>query len=71
MNCHPYISKVAIATATENEKDLYGKNISCHSVTVEWFSIQVLVNFEIFKPSFNLSLSLIRAQIFCYKKNKI
>ena len=26
----------------------------CHPVTVEWFSMQILVNFEIFKPSRNL-----------------
>ena len=57
--------------AAENEKDLYGKNTSCYPVIFEWFCIQVLVNFEIFKLSCNPSLLHLRAQIVCYKKNKI
>ena len=43
------MSKVAIATAAENE----GNN-SCHPVTLGCFSIQLLVNSEIFKLSLNL-----------------
>ena len=47
-----YISKVMIlAMATNNCKDLYGENNSCHPVMVEWISIQILVNFEMFKLS--------------------
>ena len=42
--------KEAIATAAKNEKDLYANNF-CHPVLVEWFSIQILVHFELFKPS--------------------
>ena len=34
---------------------------------LEWFSIQVLVNSEIFKPSLNLSLTHLRTQIACYE----
>ena len=37
-------------------------------VTVEWFSIQLLVNSEMFKLSLNLSLMHLRAQIACYAK---
>ena len=32
----------------KNWKDLYEKNF-CDPVMLEWFSIQILVNFEIFK----------------------
>ena len=39
------------ATAAENCKGLYGENNSCHPVTLEWFSIQILVNLETFKLS--------------------
>ena len=35
----------------------YGKNKSCLPVAVEWFSIQIFVNFGIFKLSLNLSSS--------------
>ena len=41
--------------------------IQCHPVTLEWFSIQVLVNSEIFKLSLNLSLTHLMAQITCYE----
>ena len=34
---------------------------------LEWFSIQVLVNSEIFKLLLNLSLPHLRAQITCYE----
>ena len=34
VNFQPYISKVAIATAAENWKDLNEKNNSCHPVTL-------------------------------------
>ena len=43
------------------------KNVSCHPATLEWFSIQLLVNSEIFKLSLNLSLTHLRAQIACYE----
>ena len=38
--------------------DLYEKNIFCHLVMLELFSIQILVNFEIFKLLWNSSLSI-------------
>ena len=56
-----------IAIAAENYKDLNEKNNSCHQVTLEWFSIQLLVNSEILKLSLNLSLTRLRAQIACYE----
>ena len=47
---------------------MYGKNNSCHPVTVEWFSKQILVNFEIFKLSIHPSLTHYGAQIYCFEK---
>ena len=44
-----YFSKVVIAMAAESWRHLYDKNNSYHPVTHAWFSIQILVNFEIFK----------------------
>ena len=41
--------------------------IQRHPVTLEWFSIQVLVNSEIFKLSLNLSPTRLMAQIACYE----
>ena len=38
--------------------DLYEKNIFFHLVMLELFSIQILVNFEIFKLLWNSSLSI-------------
>ena len=38
--------------------DLYEKNMFCHLVMLELFSIQILVNFEIFKLLWNSSLSI-------------
>ena len=35
--------------AADSWRHLYDKNNSCHPVTHAWFSIQILVNFEIFK----------------------
>ena len=46
---------------------MYEKNNSCHPVTLEWFSIQLLVNSEIFKLLLNLSLTHLRAQSACYE----
>ena len=46
---------------------MYKKNNSCHPVTLEWFSIQLLVNSEIFKLLLNLSLTHLRAQSACYE----
>ena len=46
---------------------MYEKNNFCHPVTLAWFSIQILLNFEIFKLSVNLSLTHLRAQIACYE----
>ena len=43
-----------MATAAENQKDLNEKNNLCPPVTLEWFSIQILVNFEIFKRYFEI-----------------
>ena len=34
---------------------------------LDWFSIQILVNFEVFKLSLNLCLTYLRAQIACYE----
>ena len=34
---------------------------------LEWFSIQVLVNSEVFKLSLNISLMHFRAKIVCYE----
>ena len=59
----PYISKVAIATAAESWKHLYEINKFCHPVTLAWFSIQILVNSKIFKPSLNLSFTHLRTRI--------
>ena len=53
--------------AAESWKHLYEKNNFCHPVTLAWFSIQILVNSKIFKLSFNLSLTHLRAQIVCYE----
>ena len=36
---------------------LYGENNFCHQVMVEWFVIQILLNFKIFKLSKNLSFT--------------
>ena len=36
-------------------------------ITHEWFSIQILVNYEIFKPSLNLSLTHLIAQTACHE----
>ena len=36
-------------------------------VTLAWFSIQILVDFKIFKLSCNLFLSHLMAQIVCYE----
>ena len=46
---------------------MYEKNNSCHPVTLEWFSIQLLVNSEIFKLLLNLSLTHLRAQSTYYE----
>ena len=62
VNFQPYISKVVIAMAVDNKKDLYEKNNSCHPVTLEYFSIQLLVNSEIVKLLINLFITHLRAQ---------
>ena len=46
---------------------MYEKNNSCHPVKLEWFSIQFLVNSEIFKLLLNLSLTHLRAQSAYYE----
>ena len=38
--------------AAESWKDLYEEHNSCHPVMLDWFSIQILVNSEIFFKSF-------------------
>ena len=38
-----------------------------NSVTLEWFSIQLLINSENFKLSLNVSLTHLRAQSVCYE----
>ena len=43
------------------------KNNFCHPVTLELFSIQLLVNSEIFSLSLNLSLMHLRLQSTCYQ----
>ena len=43
------------------------ENNSCHPVTLEWFSTQILANSEISKLSCNLSLTHLRAEIECYE----
>ena len=51
--------------AAEKLKCMYGKMNSSHPITVEWFSMQILLNFKIFKPSINLKfLKVYEAQIF-------
>ena len=45
----------------------YVINNFCHSVTLAWFSIQILVNSKIFKLLLYLSLMHLRAQITCYE----
>ena len=47
---------------------MYRKNNSCHPVTVEWFSKQILVNFEILKLSIHPSLTHYGTQIYCFEK---
>ena len=47
--------------AAENQKD------SCHPVMLEWSSIQLLVNSEIFNLLLNLFLMHLRAQSACYE----
>ena len=51
----------------KNLKDLYEKNNYCHSVMLEWLSIQLLVLSEIFKLVLNLSFRHLRAQSACYE----
>ena len=51
--------------AAESWKHLYEKNNFCHPVTLAWFSIQILVNSEIFKLLLYLSLTHLRAQTAC------
>ena len=41
------------------------ENYSCHPVTLEWFSIQIPVNFEMLKFSLKFSFTHVRAQIAC------
>ena len=53
--------------ATKKQKDLFEKNNSCHPVTLEWFSIQILVSFNIFELSLSLSFMHLRVQIACYE----
>ena len=53
--------------AAKNLKDLYEKNNYCHSVMLEWLSIQLPVISEIFKLSLNLSLTQLRAQSAWYE----
>ena len=50
---------------------MYEKTNSRHPVTLEWFSIQILVNVDIFKLSLYLSLTHLRAQISCYEEKEI
>ena len=50
-----------------SQKRMYEKNNFCYPVTLAWFSIQILLNFEIFKLSVNLSLTHLRAHTACYK----
>ena len=45
---------------------MYEKNNFCHPVMLAWLSI-ILVNSKIFKLSFNLSLTHLRALIVCYE----
>ena len=40
---------------------------TCHLVTLDWFSIQLLVNSETYELSLNLSLTHLMAQIACYE----
>ena len=43
----------------KNRKDLYGEKNYCHPVTLECFSIQILVNFEFihtFEKNFSLNI---------------
>ena len=53
--------------AEESYKELCEKNNSCHPVMLEWFSIQILVNSEIFKLLLHLSLTHLRGQSACYE----
>ena len=46
---------------------MYEENKFRHQVKLAWFSIEILVNSNIFKLSLNLSLTHLRAQIACYK----
>ena len=49
---------MAIATAAENLKVFNGRSTGnfCHPAKVEWFSIQILVNYAIFKLLSNFSI---------------
>ena len=46
------------------------KNYSCHPVLLEWFSVQVLVNFENFKLTLNLSFMHLGFKFFVMKARK-
>ena len=68
MNFHPYISKVAIATAAKVRRICVRKTlIATQLVMLEWFSVQLLVNSEFLKLLLNLSLTHLRAQSACYE----
>ena len=66
------ISKEAITTAVKNTESFFVEKKLLPSVTVEWFSTQILVNFDIFKLSFFLQYNFIEhvhVQLTFTKKN--
>ena len=48
-------------------RQIFTLTVFCHPVTLEWFSIQILLNSEIFILLLNLSLKHLKAQITCYE----
>ena len=50
VNLQPYILKLAAAKIWRIHC-MSSKNSYCHPVTVEWFSLQILINFDFFKLS--------------------
>ena len=67
MNFQAYIAKEAIATAAEIQKDLYGKNNSCHSVTL-FFSLDREARKVIVENGGNHPLGSV-AQLYISRKN--
>ena len=67
VNAHSASNYRTLSPLRPDTTDLYEKNNSCHPVTFEWFSKQILVISKISKLSLNLSLLYLMAQIARYE----